>query len=184
MILINNKYIIVSRDGYFFVFKRKNEQINKKINESSYQQKDFETLLNKNIVGLSIVNTKEKSVYKKYGIDFSTSCLCDSPTLHIDKKKNELIIFNYCDSSTNTSTFREIKQKHIYKISKITIENNIIITTENNLTITFSKIKNLPLYELSIKGAFPTDYTGNDLKKIYTTEPEKYVKEDCGDYEG
>lgn len=182
LFLINNEYIIVSRDAYFFIFKRKDIHTNKKTNEISYHQENFEKLLNKNIIGLSTINTKEQSVYKKYGIDFSTSCVCDSPILYIDTKLNELIIFNYCDASNIPS--KEIEHKHIYKILKITNENQLTITTERDLTIIFNKVKDLPLYEITIKGNFPTKFTGSNLKKIYTTEPEKYVKEDCGDYEG
>jgi hypothetical protein len=182
LLLINNEYIIVSRDAYYFIFKRKDVQSDKKANEISHQQKNFETLLNKNIIGLSIINAKEQSLYKKYGIDFSTSCVCDSPSLYIDTKLNELIIFNYCDASNTPA--KEIEHKHVYNILKITNENQLTITTEKNLTIIFNKLKDLPLYEITIKGDFPTKFTGSNLKKIYTTESEKYVEEDCGDYEG
>ena len=37
---------------------------------------------------------------------------------------------------------------------------------------------------MNFKGDFPTKCVGGDLKKVFTTEPEKFQKEDCGDFDG
>ncbi|UOU98485.1 hypothetical protein MUU74_00620 [Chryseobacterium daecheongense] len=184
LILLNNKYIVVSRDGYFFTFIIKDENvksaaISKEIDTSS---QNFNSLLNHKIVGLSIINEQMTNPYKKYGLDFSTVCYCNSPSMYIDAKSKELFIFNYCSSN---NTINKIENKFTYKITKIDfVENKMIIMTSSNLKLTFQKKDKIPLFQIQIEGDFPTKYVGNDLKQIFTPEPHKFQKIDCGDFEG
>lgn len=140
-----------------------------------------ENLFNKKLVGLSVVNKKSKNPYKKYGLSFSTVCYCDSPAIYIDKNPQELIIFNYCESS---KSLKKNENKYVYKIEKILNEKDQLQVFTNNLNITFKKDKQLPFYHITIKGIFPTNYVGSQVEKIYTDQPEKFYKEDCGDFQG
>jgi hypothetical protein len=182
ILFLENKYAIVARDGYFFVFIIQSE--NKKNNTSKELSpfKGFELLVNHKLTGLSIIDTKKLDPYKKYGLDFSTVCVCDSPSMYIDTNSEELIIFNYCDSNQSINT---IENKTIFNITKtVPQENKIIITTSKNLEITCEKSKNSSIFKIQFKGDFPKKYVGNDLKSFFTTTPEKFKKIDCGDFGG
>ncbi|MFV0304330.1 MAG: hypothetical protein ACK5IC_02460 [Moheibacter sp.] len=149
--------------------------------EKNTDFKRFKELFNKNMIGLSIINKKEQNIFKKYVIDFSSSCMCNSPSIFIDQDKNEIILFNYCDGIKKTE---EIKKKHILKISRIDVENEkLIISTKNLLKFNFTK-KNRQLFQLQVEGKLPSDYIGAELKSFFTTQPEKFQKEDCGDFDG
>ncbi len=142
----------------------------------------FELLFNHKLIGLSIINDKEEDPYKKYGLDFSTVCFCNSPSMYIDINSKKLIIFNYCDSK---KTIDSIEKKTIFKITKIENEGNkISINTSNNLKLIYEKKSELPLFQIQIEGNFPNEYVGNDLKKFFTSTPEKFQEEDCGDFDG
>lgn len=178
-ILTYNKSIIDNIDFYkvcgFITDKNSNET-----NNSSH--KNFENLFNKLIVGLSIIDEKEKDSYKKYGLDFNTICLCNAPSFFINTKSNEFIIFNYCDSNND---FKEIENKYSYKITKIEAENReLIIITSGNLKIKFYQTDNKIIYEMNYEGNIPTDFVGSDIKKLYTSEYNKFVAIDCEDFSG
>jgi hypothetical protein len=180
--LLDNKYIVVSRDGYFFVFINNSENKKNTVSKETISFQGFELLFNHKLIGLSIIDEKEVDLYKKYGLDFSTVCVCDSPSMYIDINSKELIIFNYCDSNKSMST---IKNKTIFKIVKTENEGNkISITASPNLKLTFEKKTKFPVFQMQVKGDFPTEYVGNDLKKNFTSTPEKFKKIDCGDFGG
>lgn len=40
------------------------------------------------------------------------------------------------------------------------------------------------IFKLTIEGNIPTDYIGKEMKTYFTTHPEKFQKEDCGNFEG
>ena len=108
--------------------------------------------------------------------------MCDSPSLYIDKNLNELIIFNYCDSNQSLST---IENKIIFKITNIEKKiDGIVVFAEQNLKLTFKKEDKLPIFQMKVEGDFPNEYVGSDLKSFFTFEPEKFQKEDCGDFDG
>lgn len=178
-ILTYNKSIINNIDFYkvcgFTTDKNSNET-----NNSSY--KNFENLFNKVIVGLSIIDEKEKDPYKKYGLDFNAICLCDAPSFFIDTKSSKFTIFNYCDSNYD---FKEIKNKYSYKITKIEAKNKeLVITTSESLKIKFYQTDNKSIYKMNYEGNIPTDFVGSDLKNLYTSEYNKFVTIDCGDFSG
>lgn len=142
----------------------------------------FELLFNQKLIGLSIINEKEEDPYKKYELDFSTVCVCDSPSMYIDINSRELIIFNYCDSSKSVAS---IEKKTIFKITKIEKEGNkISINTSNNIKLICEKKSEFPLFQIQFEGNFPNEYVGNDLKRNFTSTPEKFKKADCGDFGG
>ena len=180
MILFNNEYLITSRDGYFFVFKSE-EIVNKILMKENNSLKGFESVVNKSLVGLSIINNNENDPYKKYGIDTSTICFCDSPSIYIDTFSKELVIFNYCDIN---KTINKLKDKEIYKIHKIEVKGNTLLIVTNSMKLSFEKIKNVPIYKMQLEGSFPKKNVGNDLKKIYTYEPAKFKKADCENFDG
>lgn len=180
--LFNNKYIVVSRDGYFFVFIRKIENRKDAVSKEIISFKGFEMLFNHYLIGLSIIDEKEENLYKRYGFDFSTVCVCDSPSMYIDINSKDLIVFNYCESNKSISN---IKSKSIFKIKKIENEGKkILITTSSSLKFTFEKKAEFPIFQMQVEGDFPTKYVGNDLKKDFTPTPEKFKKIECGDFGG
>lgn len=145
------------------------------------QSKDqFSKLFNQKLVGLSIVNKNERDIYKKYGLDFLTVCNCDSPSLYIDK--NQVTVFNYCENDT----LEAIKNTFTFKITETEITGNkIILTTNPYLKINVKQLnKDAELYQIKIEGDFPKEYVGNQLKTIFTTQPQKFIQYDCGDYDG
>lgn len=151
--------------------------------QNNFDIKGFEDVSNKTLVGLSIINEKDQNIFKKYGIDFTSFCMCNSPSLFIDFKNKEVLLFNYCDASININ---EIKNKHILKISKVEIAGQqLLIKSDSDIAFFIKKIDNKSeLYQVIIEGKLPSSNIGNDVKSIYTTIPEKFTKIDCGDFEG
>lgn len=183
--LLNDQYLITARDGYYFVFTEKKgvNGVLKTDQNKKITLQYFKSLLDHKIVGLSIIKDKEENIYKKYGLDFSTLCYCNSPSMYINTKSKELIIFNYCDSKKSIST---IENKTVYKNINLDIEvDRLVIKTEAKLKIIFSKKDtNHQIFNIEVEGNFPTRYVGGDLKEMFTSEPEKFKKTDCGDFDG
>jgi len=180
LVLIDDKYVIVSRDGYFFIFILKETIAS--VEKKSTNQQNFSPLFNVQLTGLSTINSKEQDIYKKYGLDFSTLCNCNSPSIYLNKESKELIIFNYCD---NEKPFKDIKNKYLFKIDKLEVIDDEMIVSNDNLELSFQKLEDGKIYQMKIlKGKFPNDFVGNDLKTFYTSQPEKFQKISCGDYDG
>lgn len=177
----NDKYIVISRDGYFFAFISENEFKKRSIIKEVNVFQDFELLINHKLAGLSIIDEKAVNPFKKYGLNFSTVCVCDSPSMYIDLNSKELIIFNSCDLAKSVNN---IENKIIFKIVKIKNEQNKLIIATPNLKISFEKIDEVPIFKILVEGDFPKNYVGSDLKKVFTSEPDKFRKEDCGDFGG
>lgn len=127
-----------------------------------------------NLIPIDTVDSKNKDIYKKYGIEFSGNCYeCDLAEFSITEKTIKLT--NVCDA----------KQNQAFEIVKITnTESKIEINTKQNDFI-FTEIENAPIYELKI--------TGKDIKtknfrisKYYTLKKllKKFEQHDCGDFEG
>ena len=180
---VNSKYLIVLRDGYFFSFISNTKETATSIKTAKISTSflGFESLVNKKLTGLSLINKKAKVPYKKYGLDSSIVCMCDSPSLYINSSSNELIIFNYCASDL---ILKKIKDKTICKILKTEHQDNKLVITTKNFKISFKKQSEIPLFQVAIDGNFPKEFVGSDLKIIFTTKPEKFYKEDCGDFQG
>ncbi|WP_310557109.1 hypothetical protein [Flavobacterium sp.] len=180
--LVDNKYVVVARDGYFFVFIIQGENKKNPVLKDVTSYQGFESLLNHKLTGLSIIDEKAYDPYKKYGLDFSIVCMCDSPSLYINTTSKELIIFNYCDSNKSISN---VENKSIFKIEKIENKGNkLIIIATPNLKITCEGEGEVPVFKMLVEGDFPKEYVGSDLKKVFTSVPEKFQKEDCGDFGG
>lgn len=98
----------------------------------------------------------------------------------IDTKSSKFTIFNYCDSD-----FKGIENKYSYKITKIEAKNKeLVITTSESLKIKFYQTDNKSIYKMNYEGNIPTDFVGSDLKNLYTSEYNKFVTIDCGDFSG
>ncbi|GGH23492.1 hypothetical protein FAZ19_17290 [Sphingobacterium alkalisoli] len=178
--LIDDKYVVVSRDGYFFTFILKDTiESAEKIHTLG---QNFTPLFNMQLTGLSVVNSKEPDVYKKYGLDFSTICNCNSPSIYLNKDAKELIIFNYCDKEI---PFKDIKNKYHFEVDKLEVDGDKMVVSSRDLELSFQKVENGKIYHLKVlKGKFPNNYVGNDLKSFYTFQPDKFQKASCEDYDG
>lgn len=133
-------------------------------------------------MGLTIIDSTATDPYKRFGLDFSTVCYCDSPSLYIAEETSELIIFNYCEDHKQ---LHNIDNSFVFKIINMAIDQfDLTLTTDSNLIIDFKKVENLPIYKTQITGDFPQMYVGKDIKKYFTSEPHKFKKEDCGDFGG
>ena len=180
--LIKNNNSIMYRYGYSFILLSQNKIRSNTISREVKSFEGSELILNQKLTGLSIINKNAIDPYKKYGLDFSTICYCNSPSIYIDTKTKKFIVFNYCDSD---KSLKNIENKSVFKIVKIKNElDKIVITTSTNLIITMTKKDKFPIFYMNFKGDFPTKFVGGDLKKVYTSAPEKFQKEDCGDFDG
>lgn len=132
---------------------------------------NFEPL---NLIPIDIVDSKNKDIYKKFGIEFSGNCYeCDLAELSITEKTIKLT--NVCDAKLNQA----------FEILKITnTKSKIEIKTKQN-NFVFTAIDKVPIYELKI--------TGKEIKtknfrisKYYTLKKllKKFEQHDCGDFEG
>ncbi|MGY3793353.1 hypothetical protein [Aquimarina sp. 433] len=145
----------------------------------------FNNLFNKELIGVSIKTEDEKDIYKKYWIDFNSRCMCDSPSIFLDKKNKKVYIYNYCRNSVppkNKEPFFEyVLEKIVFKENEleISIKNNI----EEEIILKFNEIED-EIYAMSIDGDFPSDYIGDRINNLFTPSPSSFEKEDCGDFDG
>lgn len=182
LVLVSNKYLLAARDGYFFVFRELLNSDTGFKQDKAVSNAAFEPIFNKKLTGLALINEKEQSIFKKYGLDFSAECMCNTPSVYIDKQKNELVLFNYCDGSRKLS---EIEHKVILKISSAKMEGEkLVFITDQNLKFTFGRGEHPSLFELNVTGKLPTDYIGTELKRYFTPQPGQFYKVACGDYQG
>lgn len=132
---------------------------------------NFETL---NLIPIDIVDSKNKDIYKKFGIEFSGNCYeCDLAELSITEKTIKLA--NVCDAKLNQA----------FEIVKITnTKSKIEIKTKQN-NFVFTAIDKVPIYELKITGK---EIKAKNLRisKYYTLKKllKKFEQHDCGDFEG
>lgn len=126
------------------------------------------------LIPIDAVDSKDKNIYKKYGIEFSGNCyVCDLAELSITEKALKLT--NVCDGKLN----------QVFEIVKITnTKKGIEIkTTQSNFV--FTEIDKAPIYELKIKGK---EIKAQNLRisKYYTMKKllNKFEQHDCGDFEG
>jgi len=158
----------------------------KKIN-LEYDKK-FKEIFNQKLIGLTIKKKKETNDNKRYWVDFSAACMCNSPSIYIDEKFKKLIIFNYCDNGTPPNDLEQSFEYIIYKIEND--ETSISIHSKNkndiNLVLKFNKISNSQIYRLQIMGRFPDSYVGSKLNEYFITKSNIYnfEIEDCGDFDG
>lgn len=113
--------------------KKTKEVLNNLNNEAKITPKKNEkdqTLINKKLVGLSIKNKKETNVYKKYWIDFYSTCMWQAPSFYIDDENKKLYIFNYSEKKFKTINNEDIWV--MFNIEKIDFENeNLSIKVRN-----------------------------------------------------
>ena len=180
LVLINDRYIIVSRDGYFFTFIL--QKTIPSVGTNSIIEQNFAALFNRQLAGLAVVNSNELDIFKKYGLDFSTICACNSPSIYVNKDAKELTIFNYCDRDI---LFKSIKNKYVFKVDILEVNDEKMIVSSRDLELSFQKIENGKIYLMKVlKGKFPHNFVGNDLKSFYTSQHEKFQKTSCEDYDG
>lgn len=125
------------------------------------------------LIPIEILNTKEKDVYKKYGLAFSGNCYnCDLAKFRIEN--HSVFITNVCDAETELNF--EI-------INLFTTRNKIEINTKN-YSFQFLRIANDPVYELKI---INSDLKNKDLliSKYFTLKKDlvKFEVHDCGDFD-
>lgn len=58
------------------------------------------------------MNDKKKNLFEKYGLDFTTFCNCNSPSMYVSNTSKDLKIFNYCHNQV------DVKNKFTSKITK------------------------------------------------------------------
>lgn len=135
------------------------------------ENNNFEPL---NLIPIDIVDSKNKDIYKKYGIEFSGNCYeCDLAELAITNKTIKLT--NVCDT----------KQNQTLEIVKITnTKSKIEIKTKQN-NFVFTEIHKVPIYELKITGKY-IKAKNFRISKYYTLKKllKKFGQHDCGDFEG
>jgi len=127
-----------------------------------------------NLTPIEIKDSKQKDVFKKYGIEFGGVCYsCDLAIFKINK--NSFNIVSLCD------------EKDFHSFKKFSYEktgNSLKITTPES-TFTFTKVENEPVYQLKIDGQKP-ELKNKRISEFYTQKSliEKFEEHDCGDFEG
>jgi hypothetical protein len=150
---------------------------NKKI-ASSIKVK-YADLFNTELVGL----TKDFE-NKRHYVDFSSACMCNSPSILIKERKAYL--FNYCKDQLPPLSKEPYYTYNIIEINEITSGLFLSLKDEKNKTLelVFNKSNNENIYLLKVMGEFPTDYIGNKICSYFTFNPDKFDVEDCGDFDG
>ena len=161
----------------------KNNRKNSTIEEKKYSDTIFGNLFNKELIGISIKKGEKNK--RKYWIDFYSICMCDSPSIFIDKENNKVYLYSYCRDylppNKKEFFFEYFINKMILKKNKteISIKNNEL----GNLIFKFIELEN-DVYELKVEGDLPTNYIGSRINAYFTTKPSKFEKEDCGGFDG
>lgn len=126
------------------------------------------------LVPIDTVDSKNKDVFKRYGIEFDGNCYtCDLAELFINDKMIQLT--NVCDEKRNKS----------FDIITITKSGNRIeIKTAQN-DFVFTEIDKAPVYELKITGN-GTQIEMLRLSAYYTLKKilKKFEEHNCGDFQG
>ena len=132
---------------------------------------NFEPL---NLIPIDIVDSKNKDIYKKYGIEFSGNCYdCDLAEFSVTKKTIKLT--NVCDTQLD----------QVFEIVKITnTKSKIEIETKQNKFV-FKEIEKVPIYQLKITGK-NIQAESFRISKYYTLKKllKKFEQHDCGDFQG
>ena len=117
--LSKNKNFVASRNEHSFGLISQKEIKTSSISKEIKFFESFESLFNHKLSGLSVIDENVIDPYKKYGLDFSTICFCNSPSIYIDTKNKNFIVFNYCDSDLPLKNIRVTYIKNNYIYSKI-----------------------------------------------------------------
>ena len=123
---------------------------------------------------IEIKDSKQKDVFKKYGIEFGGVCYsCDLAIFKINK--NNFDIVELCDE----------KNFHRYKDYSYEKTGNSLKIKTPESTFTFTKVENEPIYQLKIEGQKP-EFKNMRISEFYTQESllEKFEEHDCGDFQG
>jgi len=148
--------------------------------ENQYLIKKYSKLFNTELVGL----IKDSINPNNYYVDFLSACMCDSPSILLQKDK--VYIFGFCkDTLPPIST----EPFYIYNIIKIKETANkltfcLINKEDNQLTLKFVKTSNKQVFKLVVNGYFPNEYVGSRLCHYFTYDVSKFTVEDCGDFDG
>lgn len=145
--------------------------------EKSIPEKEETTINLSNynkLAPIEMKDSKQKNVFKKYGIEFGGVCYsCDLAIFKINDKSFEIV--SLCDE----------KDFHSYKdFSYQKTGNSLKIITPES-TFIFIKVENEPIYQLKIEGQKP-ELKNKRLLEFYTPESliEKFEEHDCGDFQG
>ena len=135
------------------------------------ENNNFEQL---NLIPIDTVDSKNKDVYKKYGIEFSGNCYdCDLAEFSVTEKTIQLT--NVCDAKLN----------QVFAIVKITnTKSKIEIKTKQN-NFVFTEIHKATIYQLEITGK-DIQAESFRISKYFTLKKllKKFEQHDCGDFEG
>lgn len=126
------------------------------------------------LVPIDVLETKNKNVYEKYGIEFSGNCYsCDLASLSITKDKIKWT--NICD------------EKDAFEINNFSVsgEGNTTILKTSDRTYVLTQIDKAPIYELVVEGK-KLELDNKRAAKYFTTKKALplFKEHDCGDFEG
>lgn len=123
---------------------------------------------------IEIKDSKQKDVFKKYGIEFGGVCYsCDLAIFKINKESFDIV--ELCDEK-NTYSYKDFSYEKT--------GNSLKIKTPKS-TFIFIKVQNEPIYQLKIEGQKP-EFKNMRISEFYTQESllEKFEEHDCGDFQG
>ena len=123
---------------------------------------------------IEIKDSKQKDVFKKYGIEFGGVCYsCDLAIFKINKKSFDIV--ELCNE----------KNVHSYKDFSYEKKGNSLKIKTPEFTFIFTQVENEPIYQLKIEGQKP-EFKNMRISEFYTQESliEKFEEHDCGDFQG
>ncbi|MEP2281256.1 hypothetical protein [Maribacter sp.] len=150
---------------------------------SDIKNEKYSELFDVELVGLTINSENTE----KYIIDFSSYCMCDSPSILL--KQEKAYLFPYCRGNTDSlPPFSKSKFYTYDIIKKEEVNNGISIDLSNDigkeLNLLFIKTDNKIVYKLKIVGEFPHSYIGARVTNYFTFKEDEFEVEDCGDFDG
>lgn len=150
--------------------------------------KVIKSLLGKQQVGLSIKEKSESDPYKRFWVDETAACFCNSPSIYIDDTFKNILLYNYCDNGLPPHTIGKS-----YKFKILGIENkdkvhyislSAIDAVDDILVIEICETSYKDVFEIFFRGQFSFDYIGKRVPQHYTIKPDDFTKAICDDFGG
>lgn len=143
--------------------------------ENTVTDYSFNHLFDVELVGLS------KKQYNEFYIDKVSVCKCNTHSILIDTKQDNVYLFNYCKDALPPKT-----KKHYasYVLDDIVVDNDqLTVYTHNKageeLIYIFSKTSTSNVYGVATVGTIPTKYIASRMCKFFTDTPNTFKKVIC-----
>ena len=188
---INNSEITVSslkEEVSSKEFEKSSDLQKIKINKELYKKEHHGGLYDVKLIGLSIKEDKEVSIYKKYWLDFYSTCMWSSKSVYIDTSNDKIHFFDFSedqnfniDNENNVNSFEIIKVESTSESIKIEFQGK---EKGNKHDLVFAKIDEDMLYNLKLDKQLQNSDIVRHKFFINKSEEPKFSKEGCDEFDG